>query len=168
MLRKVEMGDICPYCGGVVEASRITETEFQGLHCIDCGRKFRMKRNKKKKNDENIYIVPEKSEMDKFAFDWFGWTKFIKGKRAIPHHSKLKGFTAVLGKVRGTDAIVVMFSVDTGITLRYKGKEWRETEQFEVEVPFKKAAEIREGISKILKRYGVRKKVEMEDREVRP
>lgn len=34
-------GDMCPSCGGVIEPRRVTQTQFQGLRCIDCGHKFR-------------------------------------------------------------------------------------------------------------------------------
>lgn len=34
-------GDMCPSCGGVIESRRVTQKQFQGLRCIDCGHKFR-------------------------------------------------------------------------------------------------------------------------------
>jgi len=43
-MTQARCGDECPSCGGIIEPSRVTQTEFQGLHCIDCGRKFRQVR----------------------------------------------------------------------------------------------------------------------------
>jgi hypothetical protein len=110
-----------------------------------------------KQDDEWIRVIKEKSEVDDEITEWFGWEKAIKGKRAVPYHSKIDtsrgGWTAVEGKARGKDAILIHFAIDTGITLSYKGKEWRETTGLQIELPFDKASEIARDIQKTLKRY---------------
>lgn len=108
-----------------------------------------------KKKDEDIYLVKEKSNIDKKPFPFWFWQNWIEGKRVIPYKAKVadSGYTAVESKTRGVDAIDVHFNIDCGITLRYQGKEWKETAGVHLSIPFKKSKEISDDIQKILKKH---------------
>lgn len=110
----------------------------------------------KVKDDDWIYVVQEKSEINKPLQAFFSWQKAIKNHRVIPFPASIdaKSWNNVQGKVRKKDAIRLTFSILTGITLRYKKKEWKEDTQIEIDLPFKIAKRIADDMIRIVKRYG--------------
>ena len=111
--------------------------------------------NNKQQNDW-IYVVKEKSDIERhYNRDFFGWEKYVKNKRVIPHsaHISISGYSACKGKIRNEDAVAILFTVDTGITLRYKDEQWREESQFEIIIPFDKAMDIADDIIRTVKRH---------------
>ena len=105
--------------------------------------------------DDFIDVVWGKSEFDEHISDFFTWQKATKFKRVIPFPAKIvlnDGFNGCAGKLRGKDCVSLHFTIDTGITLRYKKREWREETAIEIELPFKVAENLAEGIIRTVKR----------------
>lgn len=103
------------------------------------------------KDDYGIYVVADESEIEDPDFrDFFGWQKLIKHKRVIPYPALAE--QAFVGKTKGKPFIEFWFTVGTGITLGYQGKEWREDTQIVVKLPLHLAQKLVLQTLKIAKR----------------
>jgi hypothetical protein len=114
-----------------------------------------MQKQEVKDDDDWIYVVQEKSEINKPLQEFFSWQKAIKNHRVIPFPASIdaKSWNNCEGKVRGRDIVRLSFIIETGITLRYKKREWREHTQVEIDLPFKIAKRIADDVIKTVKRY---------------
>lgn len=109
---------------------------------------------------DDIFVVKEKSKLNKLHTKVepaaiFAWEHFISNARVIPFPAELaKGSKTWLNKVRGRDAIRVTLRVDCGITLKHKGREWREETSVDIIIPFTEFQRMFLEGAKILKRHG--------------
>lgn len=140
---------LCPVCSRVV----CHERGRDGWMCVECGNIRSVGAAEKAEEARYIYLVnPPKKWIKPPLLDLE--VRGLQYPRVIPLHALVssKEYNDVIGKVRGKPLIELVLTVPT-VRLRYKKREWTETEQFYLQIPFPLAVKLAEKVLRLSKKH---------------